>query len=119
RRELNLALKDERCDVAQVFVLERRGTGNGKAVYESVCGLTSLPPALASPAQLLAYVQHRWHIENRCHWRRDAMFGEDAYTVRPPRVATILALLDHYQVSNARMAMRSRTSRASACLAHS
>src|SRR5690606_36119029 len=68
RRELNLALKDERCDVAQVFVLERRGTGNGKAVYESVCGLTSLPPALASPAQLLAYVQHRWHIENRCHW---------------------------------------------------
>ena len=61
--ELNLALKHEWQDVAQVFVLERRGTRYGKPVYESVCGLTSLPPEQASPAQLLAYVQRHWHIE--------------------------------------------------------
>lgn len=113
-RELNLALRQEWCDVAQVFVLERRGTRNGKPVYESVCGLTSLPSALASPAQLLAYVQRHWHIENRCHWRRDATLREDACTVRQPRVATILAVLntailalfDHLKVSNARTAIR-------------
>jgi predicted transposase YbfD/YdcC len=112
--ELNLALKQEWCDVAQVFVLERRGTRNGKPVYESVCGLTSLPPALASPAQLLALVQQHWRIENRCHWRRDVTLREDACTVRHPLVATILAvlntailaLLDHCQVTNARTAMR-------------
>lgn len=112
--ELNLALKDEWCDVAQVFVLERRGWRQGKAVYESVCGLTSLSPQQASPAQLLAYVQRHWHIENRCHWRRDATLREDACTVRQPWVATILAvlnsailaLLDHCQVTNARMAIR-------------
>lgn len=112
--ELNLALKDEWCDVAQVFVLERRGWRQGKAVYESVCGLTSLPSEQASPAQLLAYVQRHWHIENRCHWRRDATLHEDACTVRQPLVATILAvlnsailaLLDHCQVTNARKAIR-------------
>lgn len=112
--ELNLALKQEWQDIAQVFVLERRGTRNGKPVYESVCGLTSLPPAQASPAHLLAYVQRHWYIENRCHWRRDATLREDACTVRQPPVAiilavlnsAILALLDHCQVTNARMAIR-------------
>jgi predicted transposase YbfD/YdcC len=112
--ELNLALKQEWQDVAQVFVLERRGWRNGKPVYESVCGLTSLSPALASPAQLLAYVQRHWHIENRCHWRRDATLREDACTVRHSLVATVLAvlnsallaLLDHCHLTNARMAIR-------------
>ena len=112
--ELNLALQHEWQDVAQVFVLERCGWRNGKPVYESVCGLTSLPPDLASPAQLLAYVQRHWHIENRCHWRRDATLREDACTVRQPHVATvlavlnsaILALLDYCQVTNARLAIR-------------
>ena len=112
--ELNLALRQEWCDIAQVFVLERRGTRHGKPVHESVCGLTSLPPAQASPAQLLTDVQRHWHIENRCHWRRDATLREDACTVRQPLVATILAvlnsailaLLDHCQFTNARTAIR-------------
>lgn len=113
-RELNLALRQEWQDVAQVFVLERRGTRNGKPCYESICGLTSLPPELASPAYLLALVQKHWCIENRCHWRRDATLKEDACTVRHRLVATILAvlnttilaLLDHCQVTNARTALR-------------
>jgi predicted transposase YbfD/YdcC len=112
--ELNLALADEWSDVAQVFVLERRGTRNGKDFYESVCGLTSLLPHQASPSQLLALVQAHWSIENRCHWRRDTTLGEDACTVRHPHVATILAvlnsallaLLDHCHLTNARAAMR-------------
>jgi predicted transposase YbfD/YdcC len=112
--ELNLMLKQQWQDIAQVFVVERRGTRNGKPVYESVCGLTSLAPAQASPAQLLAYVQRHWHIENCCHWRRDTTLREDACTVRQPLVATILALLnsailallDHCHVANARMALR-------------
>jgi predicted transposase YbfD/YdcC len=112
--ELNLALKHEWQDVAQVFVLERRGQRSGKPVYESVCGITSLPPEQASPAQLLAWVQAHWRIENRCHWRRDATLGEDSCIVRHSLVATILAVLnsailalfDHLQVSNARSALR-------------
>lgn len=112
--ELNLALQDEWQEVAQVFVLERYGRRHGKVVCDSVCGLTSLPPAQASSTQLLAWVQARWHIENRCHWRRDATLGEDTCTVRHPLVATVLAVLnsailalcDHLQVTHARSAIR-------------
>jgi predicted transposase YbfD/YdcC len=112
--ELNLALNDEWRDVAQVFLIERYGTRQGKSVYESVCGVTSLTPKLASPAQLLAWVRAHWHIENRCHWRRDVTLGEDACIVRHPRVATVLAVLnslilalfDLHNVANARVAIR-------------
>ncbi len=112
--ELNLALQDEWRDVAQVFLLERFGTRDGNPVYESVCGLTSLPPHLATPEQLLTWVRSHWSIENRCHWRRDATLREDACTVRHPRVATILAVLnslilalfDSLNIKNARHAIR-------------
>lgn len=112
--ELNLALATEWRDVAQVFVLERWVTRHGRTTYESVCGLTSLPPDSASPAQLLAWVRTHWHIENRCHWRRDATLREDASTIRHRPVAiclaalnsVILALLDHLAIENARDAMR-------------
>jgi predicted transposase YbfD/YdcC len=112
--ELNLALQDEWRDIAQVFIIERFGMREGKTFHESVCGLTSLSPDKASPVQLLHWVRTHWHIENRCHWRRDATLGEDACTVRQPHVATVLSLLnslilaifDHQRISNARSAMR-------------
>jgi predicted transposase YbfD/YdcC len=112
--ELHLAIAAEWRDAAQVFLLERWVTRHGKTSYESVCGLTSLSAEKASPAQLLALVRSHWHIENRCHWRRDATFGEDRCTVRQARVATVLAVLnsailalfDRLKISNARKARR-------------
>ena len=112
--EWSPALADDWCDVAQLFLLERWVTHNGVPTFESVCGLTSLPTQMASPAQLLALVQAHWQIENRSHWRRDATLGEDASTVRQPLVATtlalfnavLLALLDRRKVKNARAAIR-------------
>jgi predicted transposase YbfD/YdcC len=112
--ELNLALADEWHDVAQVFLLQRWVTRHGKTTVESVCGITSLSADEASPAQLLALMRTHWHIENRCHWRRDATLGEDRCTVRQPQVATVLAILnsailalfDHLKIVNARSARR-------------
>jgi predicted transposase YbfD/YdcC len=112
--ELNLAIAAEWRDAAQVFLLERWVTRHGKSTYESVCGLTSLSAAEASPAQLLALVRAHWHIENRCHWRRDATLGEDRCMVRQARVATVLAVLnsailalfDRLKITNARKARR-------------
>jgi predicted transposase YbfD/YdcC len=112
--ELNLAVATEWRDAAQVFLLERWVTRHGKTSYASVCGLTSLSAHKASPAKLLALVRAHWHIENRCHWRRDATLGEDRCTVRQPRVATVLAVLnstllalfDHLKITNARKARR-------------
>jgi predicted transposase YbfD/YdcC len=112
--ELNLALQDEWRDAAQVFLIERHGVREGKPYFDSVCGLTSLPPHSASPARLLELVRAHWHIENRCHWRRDATLREDACTVRHRLVATILAVLnslilaifDYRKETNARAAIR-------------
>lgn len=112
--ELNLALASEWRDVAQVFLLERWVTRHQQTTYESVCGITSLTPLEASPDKLLALVRSHWHIENRCHWRRDATLGEDRCTVRQPQVASllavlnsaILALFDHLKIPNARKARR-------------
>jgi hypothetical protein len=112
--ELNLALASEWRDVAQVFLLERWVTRHAQTTYESVCGITSLTVDEASPAKLLALVRSHWHIENRCHWRRDATLGEDRCLVRQPLVATVLALLnsailalfDYLKIPNARRARR-------------
>jgi predicted transposase YbfD/YdcC len=123
--ELNLALANEWRDVAQVFLLERWVTRQGKRSYESVCGLTSLSTAEATPAKLLSLVRSHWHIENRCHWRRDATLGEDRCTVRQPLVATVLAILnstilalfDRLKIVNARSAIRTFDARPHTALA--
>ncbi len=123
--ELNLALADEWRDVAQVFLLERWVTRQGKTTYESVCGITSLSAVEATPAKLLALVRSHWHIENRCHWRRDATLGEDRCTVRHPSVATVLAVLnsailalfDSLKIANARRARRTFDARPHTALA--
>lgn len=40
-------------------------------------GITSLP---APPADLLTYIRTHWCIENKIHWIRDVLFGEDTTT---------------------------------------
>jgi predicted transposase YbfD/YdcC len=123
--ELNLALANEWRDVAQVFLLERWVTRHGKTTYESVCGLTSLSAVEATPAKLLSLLRSHWHIENRCHWRRDATLGEDRCTVRQPLVATVLAVLnsallalfDFLKIANARQARRTFDARPYTALA--
>jgi predicted transposase YbfD/YdcC len=123
--ELNAYLGDQWPDVAQVFQVQRQVTRQGKTTSETVYGITSLAPELASPADLLAYLQAHWHIENRNHWRRDATLGEDASTIRNPTVAMvcaalnclILALFDRTGVANARMAIRTFNARPADALA--
>jgi predicted transposase YbfD/YdcC len=63
----------------QVFRIRRdtfdhEGTRLSK---EIVHGVTSLNPLQASPAQVADLVRRHWAIENRSHWVRDVVFGED------------------------------------------
>lgn len=64
---------------AQVFRI-RRDTfdheGN-RLSKEIVHGVTSLHAARADPARLAALVRQHWAIENRGHWVRDVVWGED------------------------------------------
>jgi predicted transposase YbfD/YdcC len=54
--------------------------------------LTSLPPT-TSPAAALQAVRTHWAIENRLHWPRDVILGEDACRVRTGHAPQVLAAL--------------------------
>ena len=112
--ELNEFLGGQWAGVAQVFQLTRTVYEDGQRRREVVYGITSLSPARASAARLLALVRAHWRIENRLHWRRDVTLREDACQVRKgeaPRILALLnsfllALLDVFAVSNVPKQMR-------------
>lgn len=56
--------------------------------------LSSLEPEERPPAQWIALVRGHWGgVENRNHWRRDALQGEDRTRTRHPAILINLALL--------------------------
>ncbi len=60
---------------------------------EVVHGVTSLDAARATPEQVAGLVRSHWGIEDRVHWPRDVIFGEDrqgAYTGDGPQVMAML-----------------------------
>jgi predicted transposase YbfD/YdcC len=83
--------------LAQVFKLERtfRYLKTGDVQTETVYGLTSLPAALASPQRLLHLVRAHWGIENKLHWRRDAVLREDATRTQSPLLGQAIACLNN------------------------
>jgi hypothetical protein len=52
--------------------------------------VTSLPPTPAAAAALQAVRRH-WHMENRLHWPRAVVLGEDACRVRTGHAPPVLA----------------------------
>jgi predicted transposase YbfD/YdcC len=78
------------------FVHKRTGRVlSDKTLY----AVTSLRPADASPAQLLQLWQAHWTIENRLHWLRDAVFGEDRSTTRVGHAPQAFAALRNLAIS--------------------
>ena len=90
----------------QVFRLDRhRVTGtSGKEEREVVYGLTSLTPAQASAAQLLALVRAYWGIENGLHRRRDVTFREDATRLTQGHAGRVMAALNNLVIGLLRRA---------------
>ena len=80
--------------VSQVARIERKITNkkSGKTTTEVVYVVTSLPPAKASPEQLLALVRGHWKIESQ-HWIRDMAYDEDRCRIRTGSGARMMATL--------------------------
>lgn len=108
----------------QVCQIERVTARQGKVTCQVRYALTSLGPAQADAARLLALVRGHWAIENRLHYVRDVTFGEDACQVRmgsAPQVLaalrnTVLGLLRHAGVTNVAAALREHSWRPGAVL---
>jgi predicted transposase YbfD/YdcC len=86
--------------LAQVFRLERtvRRIKTGETYTEVVYGVTSLTITEASPLRLLQIVREQWGIENKLHWRRDALFQEDQTRTKSPTLGQALAAVNNWVI---------------------
>jgi len=81
--------------IKQVFRLERRvvESKSGKESFEVVYGVTSLGSERASAGEILGLVRQHWVIENKSHWVRDVVYGEDHSQVRVGSMPQVMAAL--------------------------
>ena len=77
----------------QVCCVERTRRHKGRETVERAYAITSLPPERADAARLLGIWRGHWGIENRLHWVRDVVFGEDQSQVRTESAPQLLAAL--------------------------
>lgn len=95
---------------AQVACVERitEERASGKTRHERVYLITSLSPEKASPERLLALNRGHWEIENRVHWVRDVVFGEDHSQVRTGSAPRMMAILRNLAMNLIRLRHKSR-----------
>jgi predicted transposase YbfD/YdcC len=76
----------------QVFQVVRARTNRrtGEVSGEIAFGITSLPPARADAAFVLARLRNHWIIENGSHYVRDVTFGEDHSQVRTGSIPQVM-----------------------------
>lgn len=81
--------------VEQGVRLERRVLypASGKAFCTVDYGLLSLSPYQMPLDTVLTRWREHWHIENKLHWVRDVVMGEDTSRVRRDHAPQILAAL--------------------------
>lgn len=91
--------------LAQVFQIERERVEikTGKITHETVCGLTSLTRAQASPERLLHLIRSYWGIENGLHYRRDVTFHEDRTRMTLGNTGRIMAIVNNLVIGLLRL----------------
>lgn len=103
--------------LGQVYRLERRfdWTRQGK-VFKSSCeveyGITSLPNAAASPAQVLLYRRKHWGVETGLHYRRDVTFREDSTRMTIGAAGRILATVNNLVIGLLKRARHNNAAKA-------
>jgi predicted transposase YbfD/YdcC len=87
--------------LAQVYQyrVERKHLRTGEITQQTQYGITSLAPQDASAEDLLTLRRRHWTIENKVHWIRDVVFGEDASQVRTGGIPQVMAALHNTVLS--------------------
>ena len=100
--------------VNQVFEYsyERIDLSTGQVKQKTQYGITSLTPNQATAADLLALRRGHWAIENKSHWVRDVVLGEDASQVRRGVIPQVMSALRNTALAVLRFAGHQHVSKA-------
>ena len=81
--------------LAQVYQYrsQREHKKTGEITHHTQYGITSLSPETASAKDLLKLRRKHWTIENKVHWMRDNVLGEDASQARTGNLPHVMAAL--------------------------
>ena len=85
--------------LAQVCCVERTRRHRGRTAVERAYAITSLPVERAD----VDIWRGHWRIENKLHWVRDVVFGEDQSQVRTGSAPQLLAALRNLVLSMLRL----------------
>ena len=88
---------------AQVAQVRRTVTRKGKKTVEVVYVITSDADADAGAATLAAWIQERWHTQNKLHWVRDVTYDEDRSQVRTGNGPRVMASLRNLAIAILRL----------------
>ena len=93
-------------EVRQVFeyTYSRKHPRTGEVSCQTHYGITSLEPNRATAADLLRLKRGHWAIENKSHWLRDVILGEDSSQVRCGTIPAVMAALRNTALSILRLA---------------
>jgi predicted transposase YbfD/YdcC len=72
---------------------------SGKITTESVYLITNLTIDQADAAQIMNLKREYWAIENKLHYRKDFVFGEDRSTIRAKFGPQNMATLRNFAIS--------------------
>ena len=89
--------------LGQVCCMERTRRHKGRETVERAYAITSLTVERADGARLLGIWRGHWGIENRLHWVRDVVFGEDQSQVRTESAPQLLAALRNLVIGMLRL----------------
>lgn len=86
---------------AQVFLIRREifDPLGARVHREFVFGVTSRDRRRLDPAGINIAARSHWEIENRQHWVRDVVFGEDAHTAYLGATPQVMATLRNLAIS--------------------
>lgn len=87
--------------LAQVYQYrsQRVNTKTGQISSQTQYGITSLAPERANAKDLLTLRRQHWTIENKVHWVRDNVLGEDASQARTGNLPHVMAALRNTALS--------------------
>ena len=96
--------------IAQVYRYEthRENIRTGQISRHTQYCITSLSPEAASAKDLLKLQRGHWTIENKVHWIRDAILGEDASQARTGNLPHVMAALRNTAMSVLRFSGRTK-----------